>query len=134
MFAVDDWKPLAECETVGERVRALRGDDSHDDFAEKVGAGSRQVIIRWEKQGVGPVRRFREALASLNAARESGLTESDFEVPRAKVGRQAEREGWAESVEERLERMQAVLIRAGLVEDPLVGEDAQRRSEGGDTP
>lgn len=57
-------------------------------------------------------------------AKALGVTVEDLGA--ATNGRRAELAGWAESVEERLARMQAVLIRAGLVEDQPAGEGPPR--------
>jgi DNA-binding transcriptional regulator YiaG len=59
-------------ETVGQRIRRLRGDLSHDKFAARLGT-SRFVVIRWEKDVHVPGPEYRRRLAEL-----TGRPESEF--------------------------------------------------------
>lgn len=59
-------------ETVGQRIRRLRGDISHDKFAAKLGT-SRFVVIRWEKDIHAPGPEYRRRLAEV-----TGRPESEF--------------------------------------------------------
>lgn len=67
--------PPFERLSVPQRVRQLRGQLSHDRFADQLGT-SRQTVIEWEKGRRRPGPRYRAKLAEL-----SGYPEEMFEGP-----------------------------------------------------